>query len=99
MSNKKANKKLRELARLQSLHGGVTSPVAAMGSAPAMAGATPSYIPSSKVNHLHTELVKKDLRDLAGLMVLMVVLLIGMYWLVANTSFATWLLSLGRHIS
>ena len=99
---KKANKKLKDLARLQALYGDAQVPTSTSQEFhnPTETKPHPTDLGhlNVKTGHHHAP-VANDLRVVVGLIVLMSLMLVAMYWLVANTSFAEWLVSLGRGIN
>ncbi|MEZ4210646.1 MAG: hypothetical protein R3B38_02985 [Patescibacteria group bacterium] len=99
---KKANKKLKDLARLQALYGDAQVPTTSgqdFHQAP-VAQPHPTDLGHLNVKTAHHHApVANDLRVVVGLIVLMSLMLVAVYWLVANTAFAEWLVSLGRGIN
>lgn len=99
---KKSHKKLKDLARLQALYGEAEVPSSHSQDFHKDKARHPH---APDVGHLHVKNAKHysaisgDLRVIAGLIVLMILMLVAMYWLIGNTAFSDWILSLGRGIN
>ena len=102
--SKKADKKLRDIKRLQSLYGNTPMPTEEsvhVTEKPSHANNNSGHFniafkPISAAAHAQ---VAHDLRGLAGIMLVMIALLLGVYWIVGHTAFSTELIRIGRHLS
>lgn len=93
--SKKAHKKLREVARIHSLYSGSSMPTIE----PIVTPQSPSSVSrSSGSNEISHAEVGRDLRYLGIVWVVMIGLLLGLDWLVTNTSFADTIIQLGHRI-
>ena len=89
---KKFHKRLREIQRLQSLHGGVINePTPSVGDSGDMISAQPATTLSMTMH----QVIRKDLLFLFGVMAAMIVVLFVFKWLVDHTSLAQSIIHLG----
>ncbi|MFA5009613.1 MAG: hypothetical protein WC553_00020 [Patescibacteria group bacterium] len=98
--SKNLHKRLRELQRVAALH--QNQAVAPIG-APVISDTTVSAAPSAAATMAigtpaHYQVIRKDLIFVVILMLVMVALLLGCWWLVNNTALAQWIVNLGSSI-
>ena len=92
--SKKHKAKLKEIERLRALYNDTQSQTPSVSDAPTATTvnqSTPSASIASADDHSH---IKRDLTGLIILIVVMLAILIGFYWLVENTGFGSWLIGL-----
>jgi len=96
--SKNLHKRLRELQRVAALHQNQTvAPIGASVISDAGVASEPSATMAIGTP-AHYKVIRKDLNFVVILMLVMIALLLGCWWLVNNTALAQWIVNLGSSI-